>query len=152
MVMPPQGVVIVKLPKRRQPTIKELDDLLRWALMLRQGAALVMEGKRPRGWWGICQKCGKEKWLTVSHIEPKGTFQHLRHDLRNVVALCGFCHIHWWHKNPREAEQWITALLGKRERDDLARRAVMHAVKPDRFDTKRRLTAVVNDYLTRKAG
>lgn len=25
---------------------------------------------------------------------------------RNLKALCFFCHLHWWHKNPIEAGDW----------------------------------------------
>lgn len=25
---------------------------------------------------------------------------------RNLKALCYYCHLHWWHKNPIEAAEW----------------------------------------------
>lgn len=29
----------------------------------------------------------------------------------NVKLLCLHCHLFWWHKNPIEAHEWLTAVL-----------------------------------------
>ena len=125
--------------KRGSMTLKqraELDALLRRALMLRVGAYEFENGD----WIGTCERCRCQRKLFTSHIEPKGRVPHLRWDLANVVALCYVCHIHWWHKAPREAEAWITAHLGGHAREHLALRARTGRGKPDYFTTKLWLT------------
>lgn len=32
-------------------------------------------------------------------------------DLDNVKTLCYRCHLHWWHKNPVEAKEWLDQTL-----------------------------------------
>ena len=55
---------------------------------------------------GKCRKCGKSNTLCASHIYPKGKYKRMRYLLDNVISLCYYCHIHWWHKNPIEAKEW----------------------------------------------
>jgi 5-methylcytosine-specific restriction endonuclease McrA len=97
----------------------ELDAMHREVVMLRAGAYLFPEG----GWMGACAKCGKTRWLQVSHIEPKGRVPSLRWDADNAIALCAPCHLFWWHKWPREAEEWVVFFLGRAARDRLKVRA-----------------------------
>lgn len=35
----------------------------------------------------------------------------MEYDPDNVKALCFFCHIRWWHKNPIEAHEWLQEIL-----------------------------------------
>lgn len=78
---------------------RELDKLLREACFARDGHK--------------CLKCGRTDQLAPSHIYPKGTYKKMRHDLDNVKTLCFQHHIHWWHKNPIEAWEWLQATLPK---------------------------------------
>jgi len=55
---------------------------------------------------GRCLKCGKTEWQ-MSHIYPKGRYRSMEFDPDNVKALCYACHLHWWHKNPIEAHEWL---------------------------------------------
>jgi len=50
----------------------------------------------------------------------------MRFDLDNIIALCYFCHIHWWHREILGAAEWITLLKGEKfmERLDLKSRYV----------------------------
>lgn len=56
---------------------------------------------------GICDKCGKSpKILHGSHVRS------VRHnataaDIDNIMCLCYFCHIRWWHQYPMEAADWF---------------------------------------------
>jgi 5-methylcytosine-specific restriction endonuclease McrA len=119
----------------------ELDAMHREAVMLRANASLFTdEGKKQ--WLGECEKCRKLRWLQVSHIEPKGRVPHLRWDVENAVALCVGCHLFWWHKHPREAEEWITAHLGAERRAKLAMRARVRGGRPDFMTTKLYLASV----------
>lgn len=71
-------------------------------------------------WFGRCERCSKPRILYVSHIEPKGTFPHLRWSEGNAFAFCYHCHMQWWHKHPREAEAWTAEKLGIQAREHLA--------------------------------
>ncbi len=61
---------------------------------------------------GNCRRCHGTSGLSASHIYPKGRYQKMRYYLDNVVLLCYSCHIHWWHKHPIEAAEWIRTELG----------------------------------------
>lgn len=58
---------------------------------------------------GYCEKCGKRaKILHGSHVLS------VRHDataadLDNIMCMCYFCHIRWWHQYPMEASEWFKA-------------------------------------------
>jgi hypothetical protein len=101
-----------------------LTDLHRAVVMIRHGAYLTEKANGGEGWMGHCAKCGKLRWLSVCHIEPKGRVPSLRYDPDNAWAGCYYCHIHWWHKAPREAEAWITERMGEVARERLALRAM----------------------------
>ena len=60
-----------------------------------------------------CLKCGGVKTLCASHIYPKGTHRKMEFDLDNVITLCYRHHIHWWHKHPIEAAEWIKITIPK---------------------------------------
>lgn len=63
-------------------------------------------------WFGRCERCARPGTLYVSHIEPKGRVRALEFDTDNAFAFCYYCHIHWWHKHPREAQQFTEERLG----------------------------------------
>jgi hypothetical protein len=83
---------------------------------------IQLDGKKI-GWYGPCEHCGRWRWLAVCHIEPQGEYPRMKYDPLNAWAGCYRCHIHWWHKNPGEAEKWIRAKMGGEMREQLALRA-----------------------------
>jgi 5-methylcytosine-specific restriction endonuclease McrA len=76
--------------------------------------------------------------VNVSHIKPKGKYPKLRHDLENIIILCWRCHIHWWHKEPLEAAEWIAKELPP----EWLARLKLRAVYNDRSSTDYRLIEV----------
>jgi len=55
-----------------------------------------------------CQKCGKKPdKIDGSHVYPEGTYHGMSAEVDNIKALCSFCHLYWWHKNPLEARDWF---------------------------------------------
>jgi hypothetical protein len=54
-----------------------------------------------------CLRCGSGYKVAASHILPKGKYPRLRFEALNVIPLCFGCHLHWWHKNPIEARDWL---------------------------------------------
>lgn len=58
----------------------------------------------------LCQKCGKKvEGMNAhgSHIYNEGTYRSMSADVDNILCMCYFCHINWWHKNPLEASEWF---------------------------------------------
>ena len=58
----------------------------------------------------ICQKCGK--YVTgsnrhPSHIIPQSKGNALKFDPMNILTLCFYDHMIFWHKNPVEAGEWF---------------------------------------------
>lgn len=57
-----------------------------------------------------CAVCGSRSGLSGHHIIYKsqchGLLRHLRHDVRNGVALC-IEHHRWAHEHPASFENWI---------------------------------------------
>jgi len=101
-----------------------LDDLFRAIVMTKHGAVRMPQASgRGWFWYGRCLRCDCERPLYVSHIEPKGSNPHLRWTEGNAFAFCYACHIPWWHKHPREAEEFTVAVLGRESREGLALRA-----------------------------
>lgn len=123
----------------------ELKELHRDVVMIRAGAALFTDNGK-RQWHGICEWCraqgkAEPKWLQVAHVEPVGGAPHLRYDPENARALCARCHIFTWHKAPRRAEAWITAVMGVAARRALALRADSKGFRPDFHLTRLHLIA-----------
>lgn len=89
---------MAKKKRKKKSWYKELDSLLRQAIIKRDGK---------------CAKCGrvydpqKPQAFHVSHVKPKGRYPGLRYDTCNVMLLCYHCHIHWWHKDPIAAAKWF---------------------------------------------
>ena len=82
-----------------------LDTLLREACFARDGYK--------------CIRCGKTERLAPSHIYPKGRYRKMRWILDNVLTMCFGCHIHFWHKNPIEAHEWLQTAIPKERLDKL---------------------------------
>ena len=58
----------------------------------------------------ICVKCGKKvEGMNAhgSHIYNEGTYRSMSADSDNILTMCYYCHINWWHKNPLEASEWF---------------------------------------------
>lgn len=69
-----------------------------------------------------CLRCSKPQFQ-ASHIYPKGRYRKLEFDSQNIIALCYSCHIHFWHKNPIEAHDWLKQTLPKDWLDKLKLRS-----------------------------
>lgn len=54
-----------------------------------------------------CVKCGTDKALTPSHIRPRGKCPRMTWMTKNVLTMCSACHLHWWHKDPIAALEWL---------------------------------------------
>lgn len=62
-----------------------------------------------------CQKCGsKPEKIDGSHVYPEGTYHGLSANIENIKALCSYCHLYWWHKNPLEARDWFAKKFPER--------------------------------------
>ena len=59
-----------------------------------------------------CQKCGGIGGLQAAHIFSRGNLT-MRWDLKNGIALCYACHIHWGHRRPVEFTLWVIGRLGE---------------------------------------
>lgn len=55
---------------------------------------------------GKCLKCGTTRYLQCAHIINRGNMAH-RWDGKSAITFCYGCHIHWWHKQPLEAHDWL---------------------------------------------
>jgi hypothetical protein len=102
----------------------DLADLHRRVVMIRWGK---FETSTAKGdgmmWWGPCERCGKDRALYRAHIMPVGRVPFMEFDPDNAIPLCFACHIHWWHKFPTQATEWITDKLGADRMAELTRRA-----------------------------
>ena len=47
----------------------------------------------------------------------------MQFDVNNVKALCGGCHLYWWHKHPIEAKEWAVKALGRARLNKLKKQA-----------------------------
>lgn len=55
---------------------------------------------------GKCLRCGTTKNLQCAHVINRDHLAH-RWDKKSCLTLCYGCHIHWWHKEPLEAHEWL---------------------------------------------
>ncbi len=81
---------------KRQKLIKEMDDLCRAIIRLRDD--------------DTCQMCQKKVYGSnshPSHVLAKSTHIHLRHDLLNIKLLCFHCHKWIWHIDPLIVHGWF---------------------------------------------
>lgn len=77
-----------------------------------------------------CLRCGSTERLAASHIYPKGRYRKMEFDYDNVKTLCYRCHIHFFHKNPIEAHEWLEENIGKDRLDRLKLRSQYIDKKP----------------------
>lgn len=65
-----------------------------------------------------CLRCGNKNFQ-ASHIYPKGKYRKMEFEPSNIISLCFSCHIGFWHKSPRDANEWIENKLSKKWLDKL---------------------------------
>lgn len=88
----------------------ELDRMARTLTMLRAGAALFTDEGREQ-WWGACQRCQKETWLSWCHVITRGAFA-VRWDWDNAYAWCSGCH-RWLDQHAEEKREWVIRQAGE---------------------------------------
>lgn len=57
-----------------------------------------------------CQKCGKDRLtaqIQASHNVSVGQCVALAADVINILALCSYHHLRWWHSHPLDASAWF---------------------------------------------
>jgi 5-methylcytosine-specific restriction endonuclease McrA len=98
----------------RRANVRELDELCREVIFLRDG--------------NKCRKCGKEAtdWC---HVHTRGVHS-LRWDLDNSFAGCRGCHMNFWHKQPTLAAKWWEKEIGP----ERYKRLNLRAAKPSRVN------------------
>lgn len=69
-------------------------------------------------WGEMCLYCKQHKGQ-MSHIYPKGKYRRLEFEPDNVIPLCYAHHIHFWHKNPIEAREWLDSFFPKKTMEKL---------------------------------
>ena len=77
-----------------------------------------------------CLKCGRYDRLQTSHIYPKGRYRKMEWDHLNCIILCCQCHMHWWHKHPIEAADWIRSVLPASRMEYLKMRSLVNDSTP----------------------
>jgi 5-methylcytosine-specific restriction endonuclease McrA len=129
---------------RRDDQIRELDRLLRQAVLLRDGFQ--------------CRRCGANRWsrpqpaLQAAHIKPKGAYPALRYELKNVLCLCAKCHVYGkgaWHKDPTAAADWARQHLGDAYLQQLQWIANVRK-RPDRAAEKLMLEMEIEKFMNRE--
>lgn len=104
--------------------IRTLDDLARSYCMTRAGAALVTDEGRKQ-WWGACQKCSRQRWLSWCHIFTRANLA-VRWDADGSWAWCSGCHRyldqHWELKR-----DWVAGWIGERYEKLLLRSRALKA-------------------------
>jgi len=66
---------------------------------------------------GACERCGKIMQLQCCHIFSR-RYKKLRHDERNLLALCASCHF-WAHANPILFSEFCREYLGDEKFQEL---------------------------------
>ena len=94
-----------------------------------------------------CVRCGRTDTLAPSHIYPQGRYPRMKWLLVNMLTLCYACHIHWWHKNPIAAAQWVKTILPKSRIDYLTRLTIDNNLpKPDLIQVKKVYLDTIEQY------
>lgn len=91
-----------------------------------------------------CVRCGRTDTLAPAHIYPQGRYPRMKWMLPNIITLCYACHIHWWHKNPLEAAEWIKTVLPEdrlQQLKDLSKNN--NLPKPDLVQVKRAYEEII---------
>jgi len=76
---------------------------------------------------GICLHCGKPvqgRNGHMSHVKPKGAHRRMEFDPENLMFLCYFCHMQFWHKDVLEAAEWFRTTFPVRY-DSLVKKAAI---------------------------
>src|SRR3990167_7670347 len=74
--------------------------------LIQKADALIRERVRERD--KVCQKCGSPQASQPSHVYSRND-KRIRWDENNILWMCYFCHIQWWHREPMEAHEWFKA-------------------------------------------
>lgn len=70
--------------------------------------------------------------LNASHIYPEGKYRSMRYDVDNMIGMCYKHHLHWWHKNPIEADNWVLGYLGREKYNELRKRSnILRVISDD---------------------
>ena len=93
---------MAKKKTRRKKVKDELDKLSARYIKIRDG--------------GICQWCGRNTNIHVSHIIPKSRGDRYRWDPENLKCLCYHCHLSVWHKDPIAAMGWFKQKFPERHK------------------------------------
>lgn len=93
---------------------EHLDRLARTLVMLRANAALFTDEGREQ-WWGRCQKCNREEWLSWCHVITRGAWS-VRWDPLNAFAWCSGCH-RWLDQHAEDKRRWVIEQIGEAEYD-----------------------------------
>lgn len=97
--------------KNNKPTVKQLDDLCRKFINLRDKSTCVRCGrKRPQY---------KTEW---AHFYSRSN-KAVRWDEDNSCILCFNCHYNFAHKLPREFSEWYKEHLGEKKFNQLQLRS-----------------------------
>lgn len=99
---------------------RELDRLARWVVMLHAGAALVTDEGREQ-WWGPCQYCHKDNWLSWCHVFTRGAWA-ARWMPSNAFAGCAGCH-RWLDQHWEAKRDWVISRIGEEQFDYMKFRA-----------------------------
>ena len=104
-------------------------------------------------WGDKCLHCGKQGILSMSHIFSKGSHRSMEFDEDNIIFLCYRCHIHFWHKSPIEASEWIKSVLPKEQYQRIYLRAntVQKGTRNYKL-IKLYLNNKINNYANQKKG
>lgn len=104
-----------KHPVITKPERARLDAMAKEVVMIRAGAAKVVErkGKAVRVmWWGACEWCRKVCWLQWCHVLARSVAAGLVWEPLNAWAGCYRCHRFRWHVDPDSAVAFIRRLRG----------------------------------------
>lgn len=71
----------------------------------------------------VCLRCGAAERLQAAHIYPKGLNRKMEYDDKNLLLLCWRCHMHFFHKHPIAAHEWLESILTRQRLDYLKLRA-----------------------------
>jgi hypothetical protein len=78
--------------------------------MLRANAALFVDEGREQ-WYGRCQRCARERWLSWCHVITRGAWS-VRWDPVNAFAWCSGCHRRL-DQYAEEKRAWVIEQIGQ---------------------------------------
>ena len=71
----------------------------------------------------VCELCGSDFRATAHHFFYRSSCGHLRHEIDNLVILCGYHHALLHFKDPKLVEGKIIKLRGQKWFNKLQKRA-----------------------------